>query len=50
MLLHIVQNNWSKKKLNGALFIDVKRAFDYPSKCQLFMHMIELIINTYLVA
>ncbi len=43
VLVHIVQENWSKKKLARALFIDVKGAFNYVSKCQLLTRMIDLV-------
>ena len=49
MLVHTVQENWSKKKLAEALFMDVKGAFDHVSKIQLLTRMIELNINTDLV-
>ena len=32
ILVHTVQENWFKKKLARALFIDVKGAFDQVSK------------------
>ena len=32
MLVHIVQEKWSEKKLAGALFIDIKGAFDHISR------------------
>ena len=50
MLVHTVQENWSKKKLAGALFMDVKGAFDHVSKSQLLTRMIDLGIDTDLVA
>ncbi len=49
VLVHTVQENWSKKKLAGALFMDVKGAFDHISKSQLLMHMTDLGIDTDLV-
>ena len=50
MLLHIVQKNWSKKKLARALFIDIEEVFDHISKSQLLTHMIELHIDIDLIA
>lgn len=41
-LVHTVRENWEQKKLAAALFMDVKRAFDYVSECQLHTCMIEL--------
>lgn len=41
-LIHIVQENWQEKKLVGALFINVKGAFDHVSKEELFTQMIKL--------
>ena len=35
MLVHIVQEKWSEKKLASALFIDVKKVFDHVSRSQL---------------
>lgn len=29
MIVHTVQQNWLKKKLAKALFVDIKGAFDY---------------------
>ena len=48
-LVHIVQEKWSEKILAGALFIDVKGAFDHVSKAQLLRHMINLGIDGDLV-
>ncbi len=41
-LLHTVQEKWQEKKLAGALFMDVKGAFDHVSRGQLLTRMIEL--------
>ncbi len=29
VLVHTVQESWEEKKITGALFMDVKRAFDH---------------------
>lgn len=44
-----MQKNWSKKKLAKALFINIKEAFDYVSKSQLLICMIDLGINIDLI-
>lgn len=49
MLVHTVQEKWSEKKLVGALFMDVKGAFDYVSRSQLLKQMIDLGIDGDLV-
>ena len=49
VLVYTVQENWSKKKLAGALFIDVKEVFNYISKIQLLKFMINLGIDTNLI-
>ena len=48
--MYIVQKKNLKKKLAGALFIDVKKAFDYVSKNQLSKRIIVLGINKNLIA
>ena len=50
MLVHTVQEKWSEKKLAGALFMDVKGAFDHVSRSQLLKCMIDLGIDGDLVA
>ena len=50
VLVNTVQETWEEKKLPGALFIDVKEAFDHVSRSQLLKHMIELGIDGDLVA
>ncbi len=50
VLVYTVQEYWSKKKLVRALFIDIKGAFDHVSKSQLLMCIIDLGIDTDLVA
>lgn len=50
ILVHTVQENWSKKKLAGALFMDVKEVFDHVSRSQLLTRMIDLGIDSDLVA
>ena len=49
MLIHTVQDSWSQNQLAGALFMDVKGAFDHVSKSQLLTHMINLGIDGDLV-
>lgn len=49
ILVHTVQENWSKKKLAEALFIDLKGAFDQVSKSQLLTRMINLGIDPDLI-
>ena len=49
VLVYMVYNTWENKKLIGALFIDVKGAFNHVSKSQLFKHIIELSIDKDLV-
>lgn len=41
-LIHEVEQQWAKKKLAAALFMDVKGAFDHVSKTQLIARMLEL--------
>lgn len=48
--VHTVQEKWAEKKLAGALFMDVKGAFDHVSRSQLLKRMIELGIDGDLVA
>ena len=48
-LVHVVQEKWSEKLLAGALFMDVKGAFDHVSKAQLLRHIINLGIDGDLV-
>ncbi len=50
MLVNAVQEKWSEKKLAGALFMDVKGAFDHVSRSQLLKCMIDLGIDGDLVA
>ena len=50
VLVHRVQESWEEKKLAGALFMDVKGAFDHVSRSQLLRRMIELGIDGDLVA
>ena len=50
VLVHIVQESWEEKKLAGALFMDVKGAFDHVSRSQLLKRMVELGIDGDLVA
>ncbi len=50
VLVHTVQESWEEKKLVGALFIDVKEAFDHVLRSQLLKCMIELSIDGDLVA
>ena len=50
ILVHSVQEKWSEKKLAGALFMDVKGAFDHVSRSQLLKRMIDLGIDGDLVA
>lgn len=50
ILIHTVQEEWSEKKLAGALFMDVKGAFDHVSRSQHLKRMIELGIDGDLVA
>ena len=49
-LVHIVQEKWSEKKIAGALFMDVKGAFDHVLRSQLLKRMIDLGIDGDLVA
>ena len=49
VLVHTVQESWEAKKLAGALFIDVKGAFDHVSRSQHLKHMVELGIDGDLV-
>ena len=46
MLIYIMQKNWLKKKLTKALFINVKKTFDYILKSKIYMHIIDLDIDT----
>ena len=50
MLVYTIQEKWSEKKLAGALFINVKGAFDHVSRSQLLKRMIDLGIDGDLVA
>ncbi len=50
ILVYKVQEKWSEKKLAGALFLDVKGAFDHVSRSQLVKSMIDLGIDGDLVA
>ena len=50
VLIHKIQEIWASKKLAGALFMDIKGAFDHVSKAQLLKRMIELGIDGDLVA
>jgi retron-type reverse transcriptase len=42
MIIVTVEKAWKQKKLAGALFLDVKGAFDYIARKQLLKRMIEL--------
>lgn len=44
-LVHTVQESWPKKMLAGALFMDVKGAFDHVSKVELLRKMLDLGID-----
>lgn len=50
VLVHTVQESWEEKNLAGALFMDIKGAFDHVSRCQLLKRIIELGIDGDLVA
>lgn len=50
VLVHTVQESWEEEKLAGALFMDVKGAFDHVSRSQLLKRMVELGIDGDLVA
>lgn len=50
VLVHkTIQESWEEKKLAGALFMDVKDAFNHVSRSQLLRQMIELGIDGNLV-
>lgn len=49
VLIHIVEEEWESKKLANTLFMDIKGAFEYLSRNQLFKYMIELGIDRNLV-
>jgi len=41
-MIATVEEAWKRKKLAGALFLDVQGAFDYVARKQLLKRMIEL--------
>lgn len=47
--INIVQEKWEEKKAAIVLFPDMKRAFDYVSKEQLFTYMLTFKVNNDLV-
>jgi hypothetical protein len=48
-LIYITEKAWENKKHLGALFLDVKGAFDYMAKNRLLLRMKELNIPSYLI-
>ena len=48
-LIHEVEQQWAKKKLAAALFVDVKGVFDHVSKTQLIARTLELEVDGNLV-
>jgi Reverse transcriptase (RNA-dependent DNA polymerase) len=48
-LIYTIEKAWSQKKLLGALFMDVKGAFDYVVKERLLQRMTELEIPQFLI-
>lgn len=48
-LIYEVEQQWFKKKLAAALFIDVKKAFDYIFIVQLIAQMLKLGVNEDLI-
>jgi hypothetical protein len=48
-LIYITEKAWEKKKHLGALFLDVKGAFNYVAKNRLLLRMKELNIFSYLI-
>lgn len=50
VLVYTIQETWKKKKLAGALFINVKGAFNHVSRSQLLKRIIEVGIDGDLVA
>jgi hypothetical protein len=48
-LIYTTEKVWKKKEYLGALFLDVKGAFDYMAKNRLLLRMKELNILSYLI-
>jgi Reverse transcriptase (RNA-dependent DNA polymerase) len=48
-LIYTTEKGWEKKKHLGALFLDVKGAFNYMAKNRLLSRMKELNIPNYLI-
>jgi Reverse transcriptase (RNA-dependent DNA polymerase) len=48
-LIYTIEKAWEKKKHLGALFLDVKGAFNYMAKNRLLLRMKELNIPSYLI-
>ncbi len=49
LLIHKVQEVWEGRKIAGALFMDVKEAFDHVSRAQLAQRMSDLGIDDDLI-
>jgi hypothetical protein len=48
-LIYIIEKVWEKKEHLGALFLDVKNAFNYMAKNRLLLRIKELNIPSYLI-